>query len=93
MTPKCSVLIGENLVLLSTTKPLSKTNCKDDAIKEKNDLRAEVTPHAVLGLTGYTSDDCKKKLDVGTSVGLVQSLVFWVFNVIDIDDGGVCLYW
>ena len=84
------MLTDEYLVLLGTTKPLPIMNCKhhEKVIeKEKDHSHAEVTPHTPFGLTWYARDCSEKILDVGSWVRLVQPLILWVFNIIDVDDG------
>jgi hypothetical protein len=78
MTLKRRVFVGENFVLLRTTKAESVMDSKDKSIKEKwEDLRAEVALHAPFDLTGQKGDNRKKMFDVRGRLGLVQALV-WV---------------
>jgi hypothetical protein len=61
----------------------------DEAIEQRYDLRAEVTLHALFGLTRHTRGRHKKPFDVGSGIGPVQWLVVWVVNVIELINRGI----
>jgi hypothetical protein len=61
----------------------------DEAIEQRYDLCAEVTLHALFGLTRHTRGRHKKPFDVGSGTGPVQWLVIWVVNVIELSNRGI----
>ena len=81
------MLADKDLVLFSTAKPLPMMNIRWFERKIKRNSRAEVTLHAPFGLTLKTRDWRKKKLDIGCQIGPIKSLILWVINVVDINDG------
>ena len=42
--------------------------------------------HAPLSVTRNTRDKGEKKLDISSGIGLVQLLVVWVINVVNVND-------
>jgi hypothetical protein len=58
-----------------------------DNPKRRYDSRASLTPHACYSLLpSFGSYRSEKELDIGSSVQLIQLLVMWVIDIIDIDD-------